>query len=225
LALEFAKDFQVVGYDLKEEHVHQLSNGIDPSGEMPSGSFEERKIRFTTDESHISTARVYIVAVPTPVDESNAPDLSMLRSASRTVAENLRPGDYVIYESTVYPGCTEEICLPILEEVSGLEMGKDFKLGYSPERINPGDKTRTLTKITKVVSGCDDEALLEIARIYRHIIEGGVHEAPSIAVAEASKVVENSQRDVNIALMNELSVLIDALDIDTEQVLEAARTK
>lgn len=225
IALEFAKDFKVVGYDISQERITMMQEGKDPSHELSMTQVQGKDIEFTSSLEQLRDARAYIVAVPTPVDESNEPDLRPLKAATQQVAECLKRGDYVIFESTVYPGCTEEICLPILETVSGLEIGKDFKLGYSPERINPGDKLNTLKSIVKVVSGNDDESTEEIANLYRHIVHAGVHMASSIRVAEASKIVENTQRDVNIALMNELSVLFTKMGISTEEVLEAASTK
>ena len=225
LALEFAKQFRVIGFDINEKRVQMMRNHIDPSKELESSAFENTDIRFTSDSSDLSEAHFHIVAVPTPIDSSKLPVLIPVINASQTVGRFLKKGDYVVYESTVYPGCTEEDCLPILEKESGLKLGKDFKIGYSPERINPGDKERTLTKILKIVSGSDEMALNVISAVYESIIEPGVHKAPSINVAEAAKVIENTQRDLNIALMNELSMIFDMMDIDTRAVLEAAGTK
>ena len=224
-SLEFAKYFDVVGFDIKEERVAQMRAGSDPSKELDNSEFKNKSILFTSNPEDVAEAAFYVVAVPTDIDESKVPNLNSILGASRSVGLVLSKGDYVVYESTVYPGCTEEDCLPILEESSGLKYIKDFKLGYSPERIVPGDKIRTLTKITKIVSGCDKESLDEIAKVYDHILEEGIHKAPSIKVAEAAKVIENTQRDLNISLMNELSMIFDKLDIDTNEVLEAAGTK
>lgn len=225
LAMEFAGRISVIGFDIDEERLARLRAGIDPCGELPPEAFEGKDIVFTASIERLREASFYIVAVPTPIDKHNEPDLSPLLGATRTVGEVLCEGDYVVYESTVYPGCTEEDCVPLLEHVSGLRAGKDFKVGYSPERINPGDKTHTLTNTVKVVSGCDAEALDTIARVYALVARGGLHLAPSIQVAEAAKIIENTQRDVNIALMNELSIIFDRMGINTYDVLEAARTK
>jgi len=225
IALEFAKNFSVIGFDINEERVALMKKAIDPSKELESNDFQGRDILFTSDPEDLRQAHFHIVAVPTPVDSHKVPNLRPVLSASKTVANILKKGDYVVYESTVYPGCTEEDCLPILESISGLKMGTDFKLGYSPERINPGDKNHTLTKIVKVVSGCDEESSKVVADVYDSIIEAGVYRAASIKVAEAAKVIENTQRDLNIALMNELSVIFDKMNIDTKEVLEAAGTK
>lgn len=225
IALEFGKYFKVIGFDIKEDRVNLMREGKDPSKELDSNAFENKDIVFTSNSEDIKEAAFYVVAVPTDIDEHRVPNLKPILGASKSVGNVLSKGDYVVYESTVYPGCTEEDCLPILEELSGLRLGKDFKLGYSPERIVPGDKTRTLTKITKIVSGSDKEATEEIAKVYDHILEKGIHKASSIKVAEAAKVIENTQRDLNISLMNELSMIFDRLDIDTKEVLEAAGTK
>jgi UDP-N-acetyl-D-galactosamine dehydrogenase len=225
LALEFAKKFSVIGFDISPERVQMMKQGIDPSNELEAGAFLDKDILYTSDPADLKKAHFYIVAVPTPVDEHKVPNLKPLYSASETVGKYLKKGDYVVYESTVYPGCTEEDCLPILEEFSGLKAGKDFKYGYSPERINPGDKERTVEKILKVVSGSDEEALEEVAQIYGAIIEAGVYKAASVKVAEAAKVIENTQRDLNISFMNELSIIFDRMGIDTKDVLEAASTK
>ena len=225
VALAFAKKVSVIGYDVSESKISMMSAGEDPGGELDADDFFDCDIEYTSDPSILKGASFYVVAVPTPIDQSNIPDLSYLVAATKTVGENLKAGDYVIYESTVYPGATEEVCIPVLEEVSGLKVGKDFKVGYSPERINPGDKVHSLKRVVKVVSGCDTEALETIAELYHLIIEEGVHEAPCIKVAEAAKIIENTQRDVNIALMNELSIIFNKMGINTNDVLRAAGTK
>ena len=225
LALEFAKHVSVIGFDINVDRVEQMKKGIDPSQELGSSAFEGTDILFTSNPDDLQDAHFHIVAVPTPVDEHKVPNLIPVLSASKAVGKVLKKGDYVVYESTVYPGCTEEDCLPILEKESGLKCGIDFKIGYSPERIVPGDKVRTLTKIVKIVSGCDEESTEEIAKIYESIITAGVHRASCIKVAEAAKVIENTQRDLNISLMNELAIIFDKMDIDTQEVLEAAGTK
>ena len=225
IALAFAKKVKVIGFDINEERVKMMQNNIDPSQELDSKEFDGCDIEFTTSIDVLRQANFFIVAVPTPIDEHNLPDLKPLIGASTSVGKALKKGDYVVYESTVYPGCTEEDCIPVLEEVSGLKFKTDFKAGYSPERINPGDKEHTITKILKVVSGCDEESLEVIAETYKIIVEPGVHKAPSIKVAEAAKIIENTQRDVNISLMNELSIIFSRLGINTFDVLEAAGTK
>lgn len=225
LALVFAKKFSVIGFDINEQRVDMMKQKIDPSQELESEAFEGADILFTANPEDLKKAHFHIVAVPTPIDDYKNPDLKPVLSASRTVGKILKKGDYVIFESTVYPGCTEEDCQPIMEELSGLKLGTDFKLGYSPERINPGDKEHTVEKIMKVVSGSDAEALEEIAKTYGAIIQAGVYKAASIKVAEAAKVIENTQRDLNISLMNELSIIFDRMGIDTKEVLEAAGTK
>jgi UDP-N-acetyl-D-glucosamine/UDP-N-acetyl-D-galactosamine dehydrogenase len=225
LALEFAKHFSVIGFDINEARVEMMKNNTDPSSELPSTAFENKDILFTADKEQLKNAHFFVVAVPTDIDEHKVPNLRPLIGASKSVSYGLKKGDYVVFESTVYPGCTEEDCLPILEAESGLKFGTDFKLGYSPERINPGDKVNTLTKILKIVSGSDAEALEEISKIYGHIIEAGIYKASTIKTAEAAKVIENTQRDLNISLMNELSMIFDKLGIDTKEVLEAAGTK
>ena len=225
IALEFAKKMSVIGFDINAERVEMMKNNIDPSQELEAKDFEGTDIVFTANPDDLAEATFYIVAVPTPVDKHKVPNLGPVLSASKALGKVLKPGDYVVYESTVYPGCTEEDCIPVLEEGSGLEFVKDFKVGFSPERINPGDKEHTITKILKVVSGCDDESLDTIAKVYESIIIAGVHRAPTIKVAEAAKIIENTQRDVNIALMNELSKIFDLMDINTFDVLEAAGTK
>ncbi|MDE6514803.1 MAG: nucleotide sugar dehydrogenase [Bacteroidales bacterium] len=225
IALTFARKLSVIGFDISEARLEKMRRGIDPSGELPASAFENADIRFSSSLDDLAQAAFYIVAVPTPVDQSNRPNLAPLLAATRSVAKVLKKGDYVVYESTVYPGCTEEDCLPILEEISGLRAGVDFKLGYSPERINPGDMQHRLDNTVKIVSGCDAEALDEIAEVYELAVDAGVHRASSIKVAEAAKIIENTQRDVNIALMNELSIIFSRMGINTYEVLEAAGTK
>lgn len=225
LALEFARHFRVIGFDINKERVEMMKEGIDPSKELNASAFEDTDILFTSNPDALEGAHFHIIGVPTDIDEHKVPNLSPLKKASENIGKILKKGDYVVYESTVYPGCTEEDCIPILEDRANLVAGKDFKYGYSPERINPGDKERTLTKILKIVSGCDEMSCQEIAAIYSHIIEAGIHQAPSVKVAEAAKVIENTQRDINIALMNELSMIFDRMDIDTSEVLAAAGTK
>ncbi|MFC4025013.1 nucleotide sugar dehydrogenase [Oceanobacillus longus] len=225
LAVEFAKKYDVVGYDLNNQKLNQYMSGVDVTSEVGDEMVKNTTMMFTDDESELKNCKFHIVAVPTPINSDKTPNLNPVIGASETVGRNLTKGSIVVYESTVYPGTTEEICIPILEKVSGLEYGVDFKVGYSPERINPGDKVNTLTKITKIVSGSDEESLKEISEVYASIIEAGVFEAESIKVAEAAKVIENSQRDINIAFMNELSMVFNKMDIDTKAVLEAAGTK
>jgi UDP-N-acetyl-D-glucosamine/UDP-N-acetyl-D-galactosamine dehydrogenase len=225
LALAFAQHFRVIGFDVNPNRVEMMRRREDPSRELEPAAFSGADIIFTTDPEDLKMAHFFIVTVPTDIDEHKVPDLSPLINASRNIGNALKAGDYVVYESTVYPGCTEEDCLPLLEAASGLKMGQDFKLGYSPERINPGDKTRPLTKILKVVSACDAEALIEISKTYQQVIEAGVYKASSIKVAEAAKVIENTQRDLNISLMNELAIIFDRMGIDTHEVIKAASTK
>lgn len=225
LAMGFADKLSVIGYDINEDRLAKLREGIDPNGELESSQWKGKDIEFTSSVDKLKEASFYVIAVPTPIDQHNEPDLTPLLLATRTVASVLDPGDYVVYESTVYPGCTEEDCVPLLEEISGLKCKQDFKIGYSPERINPGDKVHTLQNTVKIVSGCDDEALSEIKQVYGLIIGAGLHQASSIRVAEAAKIIENTQRDVNIALMNELSIIFDRMGINTFDVLEAAGTK
>jgi UDP-N-acetyl-D-glucosamine/UDP-N-acetyl-D-galactosamine dehydrogenase len=225
IALEFAKKIQVIGFDINEERIQKMRQNIDPSDELGPEAFEGCDIVFTSNPEDLKKAAFHIVAVPTPIDNHNMPDLSPLLAASRTVGKILKKGDYVVYESTVYPGATEEDCVPILESLSGLKYIEDFKVGYSPERINPGDKINTITTIRKVVSGCDEVSLENIASTYELVVKAGVHKAPSLKVAEAAKVIENTQRDVNIALMNELSIIFNRMGINTYDVLEAAGTK
>ncbi len=225
IALAFAKKVSVIGFDINRKRVDMMKNGEDPSGELDGSEFNGCDILFTDSLEDLKKASFYIVAVPTPVDNSNKPDLTPVIKASESIGKVLKKGDYVVYESTVYPGCTEEDCVPVLEKLSGLKMGKDFKVGFSPERINPGDKKHTITSILKIVSGNDDEALDNIAKVYSIIVQPGVHKASSIKVAEAAKIIENTQRDVNIALMNELSIIFNKMNINTYEVLEAAGTK
>ena len=225
IALEFAKKIKVIGFDINPDRVKMMQNKIDPSKELASSAFDGCDIDFTNDLDVLKEATFFIVAVPTPVDEHNVPDLTPVIRASETIGKVIKKGDYVVYESTVYPGCTEEDCVPVIEKLSGLKIVTDYKIGYSPERINPGDKEHTITTITKVVSGCCDESLDEIAKVYELIVKAGVHRASSIKVAEAAKIIENTQRDLNIALMNELSIIFDKMNINTFEVLEAAGTK
>jgi UDP-N-acetyl-D-glucosamine/UDP-N-acetyl-D-galactosamine dehydrogenase len=225
IALEFAKKIKVVGFDINKERVQLMRNNIDPSNELEAKDFEGTDILFTADIEDLRDVNFFIVAVPTPINDANLPDLSPLLGASKTVGKVLKKGDYVVFESTVYPGCTEEDCIPVLEKESGLKFPNDFKVGYSPERINPGDKVNTLASIIKIVSGCDDESLDNIAKTYELVVDAGVHRATSIKVAEAAKIIENTQRDVNIALINELSIIFNRLGINTFEVLEAAGTK
>ncbi len=225
IALEFAKKIKVIGFDINEARVKMMQNKIDPSQELESAAFEGCDIAFTSDLEVLKEANFFIVAVPTPVDEYNVPDLVPVQRASETIGKVIKKGDYVVYESTVYPGCTEEDCVPIIEQLSGLKMVSDYKIGYSPERINPGDKEHTITSIVKVVSGCCEESLETIAKVYELVVKAGVHRASSIKVAEAAKIIENTQRDLNIALMNELSIIFDRMNINTFEVLEAAGTK
>ncbi len=225
IALEFARKIKVVGFDINEDRVEMMRNHIDPSNELDSAAFEGCDISFSSKIEDLKDVKFFIVAVPTPINNMNLPDLGPVLSASRTVGQVLKKGDYVVYESTVYPGCTEDDCVPILEELSGLKMTKDFKVGYSPERINPGDKKNTIRTIVKVASGCDAESLEQIAKTYELVVDAGIHRASSIKVAEASKIIENTQRDVNIALINELSLILSKMGVNTYDVLEAAGTK
>jgi len=225
IALEFARKIKVIGFDIKPERIELMKKGIDPSNELPPDSFNNTAIKFTSNPEDLREASFHIIAVPTPTDKHNLPDLTPVMRASETVGRVLKKGDYVVYESTVYPGCTEEDCVPVLEKFSGLKYRSDFKVGFSPERINPGDKHHTLTKIVKVTSGCDAESAEEIAKTYELIIEAGVFRATSIKVAESAKIIENTQRDINIAFMNELSIIFNRMDINTFEVLEAAGTK
>ncbi len=225
IALSFAKKIKVVGFDINPERIQMMKKKVDPSGELEKTDFEGANIEFTYNAADLKKVNFFIVTVPTPIDIHNQPDLKPLFNATYTVGKALKKGDYVVYESTVYPGCTEEECIPILEKESGLKFNKDFKVGYSPERINPGDKQHTLAKITKVVSGSDAEACDEIAKLYGLVVEASIYKASSIKVAEAAKIIENTQRDLNIALMNELSIICDKMGLNTYEVLEAAGTK
>ena len=225
IALEFAKKIKVVGFDINQKRVDMMKNNIDPSDELVASDFEGCDIEFTADIDDLKECTFFIVAVPTPIDESKEPNIKPLLGASTTVAKVLKKGDYVVYESTVYPGCTEDDCIPVLEEVSGLKWKEDFNVGYSPERINPGDKVHTLSSIVKVSSGDTSESSEHIAKTYELVVDAGVHRASSIKVAEAAKIIENTQRDVNIALINELSIIFGRMGINTYEVLEAAGTK
>jgi len=225
VALEFARKFKVVGFDINQNRVEMMQKGIDPSNELEASEFDGCDISFTSQPEETKDCTFYIVAVPTPINEHKHPDLKPLLSACNIVGSVLKKGDIVVFESTVYPGCTEEDCVPVLEKESGLKFGEGFTVGYSPERINPGDKVHTLTKIIKVVSGSDEPTLKIVSQVYNTIIKAGVHEASSIKVAEASKIIENTQRDLNIALMNELSLIFKKMKINTFEVLEAAGTK
>ena len=225
VALEFAKKYKVVGFDINQHRVELMQKGIDPSNELEPSEFDDCDITFTSKPEQIKDCTFYIVSVPTPINEHKYPDLKPLIGACKIVGGILKKGDIVVFESTVYPGCTEEDCVPVLEKESGLKFGDGFTVGYSPERINPGDKVHTLTRITKVVSGSDETTLKIVSNVYNSIIEAGVHEASSIKVAEASKIIENTQRDLNIALMNELSLIFKKMGINTFEVLEAAGTK
>lgn len=225
IAVAFAKKIDVVGFDVNSEKVKLYQSGIDPTNEVGDEEIKVSKVNFTDHEKDLKSAKFHIVAVPTPVNLDKTPDLSPVIGASEIVGRNLTKGSVVVYESTVYPGVTEDVCIPILERESGLKCGKDFKIGYSPERINPGDKVHRLENIKKIVSGCDDEALDVIAKVYELVIEVGVHRASTIKVAEAAKVVENSQRDINIAFMNELAMAFDKMGIDTNEVVDAMNTK
>ena len=225
IALAFARKLKVVGFDINSERVGLMRKGIDPSNELTPEEFEGCDIHFTADLNDLKDVEFFVVAVPTPIDDQNIPDLTPLLSATRTVGQVLKKHDHVVFESTVYPGCTEEDCVPLLEQLSGLKYISDFKVGYSPERINPGDKQHTLSSVVKVSSGCDAESAETIAKVYELVVKAGVHRASSIKVAEAAKIIENTQRDVNIALTNELSIIFNRMGINTYDVLEAAGTK
>lgn len=225
IAVAFAKKVKVIGFDLNQEKINQYLEGHDPTNEVGDEAIQESKVEFTTDETKLREAKFLIVAVPTPVNTDKTPDLSPVEGASIIVGRNLTKNSIVVYESTVYPGVTEDICIPILERESGLKCGTDFKIGYSPERINPGDHAHRLENIRKIVSGMDQETLDEVAKVYELVIMAGVHRASSIKVAEAAKVVENSQRDINIAFMNELAMVFDRMHIDTKEVIDAMNTK
>ena len=225
IAVAFSKKVEVVGFDLNKKKIEMYQNGIDPTKEVGNEAIAVCSVDFTSDEDKLKEAKFHIVAVPTPVNPDHTPDLSPVEGASRILGRNLTKGSIVVFESTVYPGVTEDVCVPILEQESGLKCGVDFKVGYSPERINPGDKVHRLETITKIVSGMDEETLDEVAKVYELVVDAGVHRAQSIKVAEAAKVIENSQRDINIAFMNELSIIFNKMGIDTKSVLEAAGTK
>lgn len=225
IAVAFAKKVNVIGYDLNEAKIDLYRSGVDPTNEVGDEAIKATTVQFTADETALRRAKFHIVAVPTPVFDDHTPDLSPVEGASRILGRNLTKGSIIVFESTVYPGVTEDICVPILEKESGLRCGVDFKIGYSPERINPGDKVHRLETIKKIVSGCDAETLDTVAKVYELVVEVGVHRAPCIKVAEAAKVIENSQRDINIAFMNELSIIFNKMGIDTKSVLEAAGTK
>ncbi len=225
IAVAFAKKVKVVGFDLNAKKIELYKSGVDPTNEVGDEVIKNTTVEFTSDETKLREAKFHIVAVPTPVNDDHTPDLTPVEGASRIVGRNLTKGSIVVYESTVYPGVTEDVCIPILEKESGLKCGVDFKIGYSPERINPGDKVHRLETIVKIVSGMDEESLEEIAKVYELVVEAGVHRAESIKVAEAAKVIENSQRDINIAFMNELSIIFNKMGIDTQSVLKAAGTK
>ena len=225
IAVAFAKKADVIGYDLNQEKIRLYKSGIDPTREVGDEVIRSTSVQFTSDEKDLDAAKFFIVAVPTPVNEDHTPDLTPVEGASHVVGRHLSSGCMVVFESTVYPGVTEDVCVTILEQESGLVCGRDFKIGYSPERINPGDKVHRLETITKIVSGMDAETLDTVARVYELVVDAGVHRAESIRVAEAAKVIENSQRDINIAFMNELSIIFNKMGIDTKAVLEAAGTK
>ena len=225
IAVAFAKKVDVIGFDLNKKKIELYKSGIDPTNEVGNDAIKNTTVEFTADETKLREAKFHIVAVPTPVNDDHTPDLTPVEGASQIVGRNLTKGSIVVYESTVYPGVTEDVCVPILEKESGLKCGVDFKVGYSPERINPGDKVHRLETIVKIVSGMDEESLDEIAKVYELVVEAGVHRAESIKVAEAAKVIENSQRDINIAFMNELSIIFNKIGIDTKSVLKAAGTK
>jgi len=225
LALEFAKHFMVIGFDINQSKVDMINSGSDPSNEIEDMSLNGLDITFTTDPSILSLANFHIIGVPTDINKDNSPNLNPLKAASTTIGNILKKGDIVVYESTVFPGCTEETCIPILEHCSSLKLNDDFKVGYSPERIVPGDKSRPLTQILKIVSGSDSNSAEKIRKVYETIIEAGTYLAPSIKVAESAKVIENTQRDLNISLINELSIIFDKMDIDTSEVVKAAATK
>lgn len=225
IAIGFAKQIKVIGYDNNPDKVNLYHQGIDPTNEVGNQAIQETTLEFTSDPSELKRAKFHIVAVPTPINQDKTPNLHPVTSATRTVGEHLTPGSIVVYESTVYPGVTEDICIPLLEEVSGLTHGKDFVVGYSPERINPGDKVHTFETIIKIVSSSVPEYLDDIAKVYEMVVKAGVHRAPSMKVAEAAKVVENSQRDINIAFMNELALAFDRMGIDSHDVIEAMNTK
>lgn len=225
IAVSFAKKIKVIGFDINQEKIDLYKQGIDPTREVGNDAIKETTVEFTSNPEELKQAKFHIVSVPTPINDDKTPNLNPIKGASKTLGQNLTKGSIVVYESTVFPGVTEEICVPILEEESGLKYGVDFKVGYSPERINPGDKVHRLETIVKVVSGMDEESLDIIAKVYELVVDAGVYKASTIKVAEAAKVIENSQRDINIAFMNELSIIFNEMGIDTKEVLEAAGTK
>lgn len=225
IAVAFSKKIDVIGYDINKSKIDLYKSGVDPTNEVGDAEIKNTTVNFTSNESSLKKAKFHVIAVPTPINSDKTPNLAPVEGASRTVGRNLTKGSIVVYESTVYPGVTEDICIPILEKESGLKCGVDFKVGYSPERINPGDQVHRLENIVKIVSGVDNESLEEIAKVYELIIEAGVHKASTIKVAEAAKVVENSQRDINIAFMNELAMVFDRMDIDSKEVIDAMNTK
>lgn len=225
IAVAFAEKIDVLGFDLNEEKIQLYQSGIDPTNEVGNEAIKRTSVNFSSDEQILNEAKFHVVAVPTPINSDKTPNLEPVEGASTIIGRNLKKGSIVVYESTVYPGVTEDICIPILEKESGLKCGRDFKVGYSPERINPGDKIHTLENIIKIVSAIDQESLEEIAKVYELVIDAGVHKASSIKVAEAAKVVENSQRDINIAFMNELAMVFDRMGVDTKEVIEAMNTK
>ena len=225
IAISFAKKVPVIGFDINKEKIKQYQNGCDPTQEVGDDVIQKSSLKFTFSKEDLADCNFHIVAVPTPLDENDLPDLRPLKSASKILGSIIKKGDYIVYESTVFPGVTEDVCIPVLEKESGMVCGKDFKVGYSPERINPGDKINTLETIVKVVSGCDETSLNKIAKVYELVVEAGVYRASSIKIAEASKIIENAQRDINIAFMNELSKIFNLLDINTFEVIEAAKTK
>ena len=225
LAVMLAEKFRVIGFDVNPERVEELRRGFDRTGEVETEKLKRVSIKFTNDEEELSECRLIIITVPTPIDSHKIPDLTAVKAATKLVAERMKPGTVVVYESTVYPGVTEEVCVPILEKVSGLRYMEEFKVGYSPERVNPGDKEHTIDRVVKVVAGCDEETLELLSAVYGSVVKAGVHRAPNIKTAEAAKVIENTQRDLNIALMNELALICHRIGIDTKEVLEAAATK
>lgn len=225
IAVAFARKIDVIGFDINKQKIETYKKGIDPTHEVGNEVISKTTVDFTADETKLREAKFHIVAVPTPVNDDHTPDLTPVEGASHVLGRNLTKGSVVVFESTVYPGVTEDVCVPILEKESGLKCGEDFKIGYSPERINPGDKVHRLETITKIVSGMDEETLDCVAKVYELVVDAGVHRAPTIKVAEAAKVIENSQRDINIAFMNELSIIFNKMGIDTKAVLEAAGTK
>ncbi|PTE75044.1 nucleotide sugar dehydrogenase, partial [Staphylococcus gallinarum] len=225
LAVAFSKHFDVIGFDVDKDKIEKYKNYIDPTGEIGEEGLRQTNMKFTDNETDLENADFYIITVPTPINQDNTPNLKPVEGATSIVSKYISEGDYIIYESTVYPGVTEDICVPLIENISGLKCGTNFKVGYSPERINPGDKKNTVENIVKIVSGIDEESLSMIAKIYGTVIKAGIHKASSIKVAESAKVVENSQRDINIAFMNELSQVFSLMGINTFEVIEAMNTK